>query len=276
MNALIDSWIAPGLSLLGDWSIRWALLIAILTIWFFVRSPRTAAVRLLACRLVLIGGIALPLMPRLWGPTTESLAWRAPDGTQLRDAQNQFPTIARQSRTEKIVRPLPSPTVFTDAAQTPQQQIDDFTAINPSVAATPRPIGILRGTLLLLAAAWLGCTVIQGARLVLGWIWLTRLRGTAGSVGDAAQAEFERYCLQLHVSRPVRLAAHPTVMAPILVGGLRPCVLVPPNWDEYSADSRRIVLLHELAHVIRRDDFAKLFEETVRACFFSTRSSIGC
>src|SRR5207237_594270 len=55
MNHFIDATLTPLLLLLADWSLRWAVLIAGLGLWFALRPPRRAAVRLLLCRLALLG-----------------------------------------------------------------------------------------------------------------------------------------------------------------------------------------------------------------------------
>lgn len=54
-----------------------------------------------------------------------------------------------------------------------------------------------------------------------------------------------------------------------LTFGVRPRrVFVPPSWDEWSPASRRSVLLHELAHVQRRDGVVQLLEILVQALYF--------
>jgi hypothetical protein len=70
------------------------------------------------------------------------------------------------------------------------------------------------------------------------------------------------------VRRAVALLGHPAVGAPVLLGGRRPCVLVPPDWEALPAEAQRAGLLHELAHLARGDHRARLGEEVVRVAFF--------
>jgi protocatechuate 3,4-dioxygenase beta subunit len=70
------------------------------------------------------------------------------------------------------------------------------------------------------------------------------------------------------VRRAADLLLHASVRAPILLGGLRPALVVPLDFDELPDDCRRVALLHELAHLNRRDDWAKAGEEVVRSFFF--------
>ncbi len=53
-----------------------------------------------------------------------------------------------------------------------------------------------------------------------------------------------------------------------MVGGVAPVILVPDDWDDLPAASQHACLLHELAHVDRRDDLAKLAAELVRVPFW--------
>jgi beta-lactamase regulating signal transducer with metallopeptidase domain len=63
--------------------------------------------------------------------------------------------------------------------------------------------------------------------------------------------------LELLVSRPVelRIAAWPAM--PMTWGTLAPKVLLPAEAHEWSNERRRLVLLHELAHVARRDSLSR-------------------
>src|SRR5262245_34702120 len=72
MNALIDDCLTPALLGLADWSLRWGVVIAVLAAILAVWRPRRVATRLLLCRLVLLGGLGLPLVPRCWGPAWEA------------------------------------------------------------------------------------------------------------------------------------------------------------------------------------------------------------
>ena len=72
----------------------------------------------------------------------------------------------------------------------------------------------------------------------------------------------------LGLSRPVRLATHRAIASPVVIGGIRPCILVPPDWDAWPAAHRRASLLHELAHLARGDDWAKLGQELISPVFF--------
>ena len=72
----------------------------------------------------------------------------------------------------------------------------------------------------------------------------------------------------LGLTRPARLASHPSIASPVAFGCLPPCILVPPDWDDWPREHRRACLLHELAHLAHSDDWAKLAQELISAVFF--------
>jgi beta-lactamase regulating signal transducer with metallopeptidase domain/uncharacterized GH25 family protein/thiol-disulfide isomerase/thioredoxin len=58
---------------------------------------------------------------------------------------------------------------------------------------------------------------------------------------------------QLGLRRKVELKSHPDAVSPMVVGALRPVVLLPTGAEAWTLERKKQVLLHELAHVQRRD-----------------------
>lgn len=112
-------------------------------------------------------------------------------------------------------------------------------------------------SLVLLAIYALGTAVLL-LRLVVGRRMLRRLWSDAGTVRDPA---WERLLAllssEMGLSRRValRIARGPAV--PMTWGTLAPKVLLPAEAFEWPPERRRLVLLHELAHVARRDSFSR-------------------
>jgi len=69
--------------------------------------------------------------------------------------------------------------------------------------------------------------------------------------------------------RPARLYTSHLVHVPTAVGLLKPAILLPP-WamQELSPDELNQILLHELAHLRRWDDWTNLAQKVVKALFF--------
>ncbi len=268
MSQFIDLRLEPGLWLLGEWSLRWAVLIAALAAWFAIRPPRQAALRLAACQLVLVAGLVMPLIPYWWGGAllpAQQLTTTDEEGTE--PAVREFPKpislrpIAK--RTKTAVASLSEPIVDLDSSHSLGPTID-----LASSTPTAEPLGTRRIVLLLVALLWLVGTCVQLIRLIAASLWLSHLRGSALAPDAHSQELFDACRREIGLRRAVQLGTHSALKAPVFVGGWRCSVLVPSDWKQLPIEAQRAVLWHELAHVARRDDWAKLAEEAVRALFF--------
>ena len=154
------------------------------------------------------------------------------------------------------------------------------------VVAPADPAGKFPEHVALLAAPSVGAgTVLLG---FLGWIWFLgmavcllrlarRLRGvrrllrTARPVADAGwNASLREACERLGVRRRPALLSHPEASSPMAWGprGLRSaCIVLPADHvhDLQGDDGVRVALLHELAHLLRRDGLWSLLAELVCA-----------
>jgi hypothetical protein len=269
MSSFIDTWLEPVLWLVGDWSLRWGLLIAVLAAWFAWRPPRQAAVRLAACQLLLVAGLALPLVPHWWGHDLK-LPRRTTDVEEpviAHAATGAIDPVAQTSLAEqstKTLDPLASSAagLQNDISVTPPHQTSD---IAPS--ASPA-LGLRRIVLLLLFGFWCVGAGVGLMRLLAGSICLSRIRKTAVPPSLPSQEIFDHCRQAMDLRRPVRLGIQSAFPAPVFVGVWRCSILVPNNWEELTPEAPRAVLWHELAHVARRDDLSNLAEELIRAVFF--------
>lgn len=74
---------------------------------------------------------------------------------------------------------------------------------------------------------------------------------------------------QLQVRRPVRLLESAFVKAPMVIGHLKPVILIPAGLlTGLPAEQLEAVLLHELAHIRRCDYLVNLLQNMVEAVFF--------
>ena len=267
MTRFVDGTLDPFLWFLAGWSIRWGVMIVALAAWFRVRPPRRAATRHLLCATALAAGLVLPLAPR-W-----AAAWPRPS-----------PASAPARVQPAIQAPKPSPE--RPSGPGPIAAIvepDRLRIASPAHAKESRPIaaarverpatglapedgpGAWRWVRLGLGAAWLAGTLGLLVRLMIGRTILVRLRSSSRTVTGVVLA---RCRSELRSRRGVALAAHPAVGSPVVLGGFAPMILVPDDWDEWPGASQRACLLHELAHLGRRDDLTKLAAELARAPFW--------
>ncbi len=196
---------------------------------------RSAAARHFVWTLTLGGALALallaPVAPRFELPviTAESLApaFEA-DAVLGREA-----TPATRSEAETI----PS------AATTPGVANSGAAKVSPS-------------PLLLLWLAGFGAVALWCA---IGHWGLVRLARRATPIGDDEWlALLDEAAALAGVTRPVRLLRSAAVGTPMTWGFIRPVVMLPLDAGEWSVERRRVVLLHELAHVARLDCLVQL------------------
>lgn len=104
------------------------------------------------------------------------------------------------------------------------------------------------------SALWLGGMLAVLAWMLAGELSLIRLARRSASVRSGAWATtLGRLRCEGLVPHRVRVLESESSIVPMTHGVLRPLVLVPAAGRSWSAAHRRDVLLHELAHVRRRD-----------------------
>jgi beta-lactamase regulating signal transducer with metallopeptidase domain len=125
----------------------------------------------------------------------------------------------------------------------------------PQVSSVSPPAtytGAARWWPTLLAAIWALGALVMSARAAGGWIVLLRIRRRSTHFLDGDGAE-------------VRIA---NVGTPLACGVLRPLILLPGAARQWDEARLRAVLLHESAHVSRRDCLAKYVAQVSRALWW--------
>jgi len=144
-----------------------------------------------------------------------------------------------------LSRLLPAWTVALLPAQVPAA---------PGVSAGAAAAGEAIGIEAVLALVWLAGAAVVLASIALGrfriW-WIARCsapldRGEIPALTTAL-------CGALGISRRVSVRLCPDRMMPMVWGAVRPVILLPAEATGWSAELKRDVLLHELAHVRRHD-----------------------
>jgi HEAT repeat protein/beta-lactamase regulating signal transducer with metallopeptidase domain/protein involved in polysaccharide export with SLBB domain len=258
MIPFIDTVVEPGLGLLAEGSLRWLLLIALVAAWLGVAPPRRAVSRYLLCLVVLVSGLLLPLVPR-WGkglyPVGRSMPAAAETAQQAPPPANLPFQTSREHRADGP--PAPG---YQAAPAGPGTRI-----VAPPASES---LGVRRWVLLGLAGVWAGGVLLALLRCLGGWLFLERLRRQAIPVPATALGLFESCRAEMGLRRRAVLAVHPQVGSPLTLGLFCPAILVPPTWANLPEHAQRGALLHELAHLVRYDDWLAAALELVRAAFF--------
>ena len=119
-------------------------------------------------------------------------------------------------------------------------------------------------------AAWAAISLFGLLRICAGLLRLRALRRRARELDVSELPLAERSILQeSSPRRDVRICISNEINAPTAVGFIRPAVLIP-EWtlSELSAEKLRSVLLHELGHLRRWDDWTNLLQKVLRTIFF--------
>lgn len=116
---------------------------------------------------------------------------------------------------------------------------------------------------------WAAGAALTAMRLTLGVVALWMIASRTRSVLSRDWIELiDELSRDLGLTRIVRLLQSRRATMPLSWGCVRPVVLLPANAHTWSMDRRRIVLLHELAHVKRRDCLTQLFAQLACAAYW--------
>ena len=101
---------------------------------------------------------------------------------------------------------------------------------------------------------WAAVSALLLLRVVIGWLQSRVILARSRAVRAArAVKSFEEARERLRVRRFVRLLESDELPAPVAAGLSDPAVVLPASWRHWSASRLEAVLLHELAHIARRD-----------------------
>ena len=137
---------------------------------------------------------------------------------------------------------------------------------HPASAAITMP----RAWSLYLFGAWAAIAAIGLTRVFLGLRHVHEIRMTCEPVNPASLDPVVAQTLtEFRSVRSVELCASDVLQVPTAVGFFRPAIVMP-GWalQELSSAELNAVLLHELAHLRRWDDWTNLAQKVLRALFF--------
>ena len=121
-----------------------------------------------------------------------------------------------------------------------------------------------------LVALWAAGVLVLSVRLAGGWLKVERLKRTGvhaapAWVADKAAALVAR----LLVTRPVRVLQSTIARTPVVIGWLRPVVLLPAaSLVDLTPAQLEAVIAHELAHVRRCDYLVNLIQTALETLLF--------
>jgi beta-lactamase regulating signal transducer with metallopeptidase domain len=197
-----------------------------------VMRRSSAATRHLVWASALLATLAVPAIV-FFGPEWSLAARRAP-------APQFEAQVFRQS--DVTAHPLREPTAHSRSAQSD----DEWKRIWRSMSAREAPG---------LTSVWLSGAAIGLARMVAGFFWAIRFARRARPVTDwTCSLAANRIAESLRITTPVALRMSAQASVPLTWGLWRRSYLfLPLDAEAWPATRRHAVLLHEMAHIRRRD-----------------------
>lgn len=139
-----------------------------------------------------------------------------------------------------------------------------------AAALRERAAPLLSAALPWLVALWALGVLLLSARLLGGWLRARRLRsdGVAAAPAWCGDA-LARLAARLDLQRPIRVLESRLVDVPLVIGALRPVILVPASaLTGLTIEQLEAILAHELAHVRRHDYLVNLAQSVVETLLF--------
>jgi beta-lactamase regulating signal transducer with metallopeptidase domain/tetratricopeptide (TPR) repeat protein len=288
----MEDFVVTGVRFALDIAFKATVLLGLTALAVSALSRRSAAVRQLVATLGLAGALLLPVAslvaPQWEIPLVPSpLPAAAPEisiAAEPREAPvaswKEEGSLSRASAESPRVRSESSrPSRATSVREDAPSATEAAVPVEPTSNSRPGidPVASMFGLLLL----WSVGTVFALARLAVGLARVDGVRRRASGEADGSWADLlSSLSEKIAIERPVRLFFSDEIAVPVTAGVRRPVVLLPESARRWNEERRRVVLLHELAHVGRADWISLLLGQAASALYWfhplawSTRSQM--
>jgi len=227
-----------------------------------------------AALIAVVAGLVLRVMPNGNATTRHSVLVAALFAALILPVVTASITTVRSASATPSDAPASSTAVARvthPAAESPA--ILSKTPQSPIVSSEPSlprlNFTVPRALALILVAIWLAGAAFVLIRLILSLLHLERLKADALPVPVEYRSKLVRWTAATKTSRAVRLCRSDEIMIPIAVGLFDAMILVPERLlEELDPDDIDRIVLHELAHLRRSDDWINAFERVVAALLF--------
>ena len=120
-----------------------------------------------------------------------------------------------------------------------------------------------------LVIGWVAGMTFFALRLASVWQYSVRLQKNATVLSAEWQAKLNALTAQLKITRIVLLAQSASVNVPIVLGYVKPVILLPIGMIAgFSTEQIETIILHELAHIRRHDYLINLLQSLTEVVFF--------
>jgi beta-lactamase regulating signal transducer with metallopeptidase domain len=255
-------------SLLVDSAVKGSALLVLAAALAMILRRDSAATRHLVWLLALFAMLVVPVLSAMLPQWRVLPEWTgvAPKTAAVRTSP---PLIARPVVNASDLPRNAEPVEVERPSATARQPAVELTHSRPALAraqAAPAPAVRIWNWINAPPLVWATGFAALILRL-LAARWMLRNSERRGTVigsrasDDPIVTAFQAARSQLGIARPVTLLIHPEKSIPVVWGILRCRLLLPKAARHWSSEQLRSVLLHELAHVKRRDMIAQLLAQ---------------
>ncbi len=221
-----------------------------------------------AAAVVLVTWVAMKLLPGLNAATRHLVWWGvlgvitllpvAPAAVRSFRAWQSEPLNAEQFR--PVAR-------FSNPPEITAETASYSYSTQPPARQPLAPVEVRTGYWPLLAAAlWLLVLTVQLTRIAWSYTYLRQVKQRSTKAALELKLNFDEWLMQSRVGRDVKLMISNEVASPMAAGFLHPAVILPGRvLEAFTPQELDQVLLHELAHLERRDDWTNLLGQFATA-----------
>jgi beta-lactamase regulating signal transducer with metallopeptidase domain/HEAT repeat protein len=263
---------ATWLELLAGAAVKGTLLLIIAVILNFALRRASAASRHLVWSLALASLLALPLLSfglpswRL-ALLPGSLAKALPEAVTDSPEPFTFAPLASAPLPQGVETGEPGKSATVkQQAQTSAASLSQSPASEPpSEQTNSKPMSWASLALIL----WMTGALLILLRLLIGTasVWWMAQRARKITDGEWARLT-ESLASKVGLGRPVTLLKSRRITMPVTCGLVRSAILLPADADDWPDERRHVVLLHELAHVKRRDCLTQMLAQIACALYW--------
>ncbi len=173
--------------------------------------------------------------------------------------------VRQEKRTSLTIAPIPSSGISTDVSSRADEPRDirQSTLQDSSNAKPDRVLGFL-------VVGWAAGVCLLSLRLVVGWYSMMRVRRTGlSAIHNNIQSMCKSLCNSIQVRQTVQVFESAVVQVPVVVGWLKPLILLPTKLVTGLSDEElEAILAHELAHIRRHDYLVNIGQIAVENLLF--------
>lgn len=129
--------------------------------------------------------------------------------------------------------------------------------------------GIVASNMPLIILCWAVGALFFALRMVSAWWYVSKLRTESLVIDDVWNDRLQTLARHLGINRVITLAQSARIHSPMVIGCLKPIVLVPMGMlAGLPAEQIETIFIHELAHIRRHDYIINLVQSFVETIFF--------